>query len=335
VAAEEELVAAGEAEQQDAESDGEEGGRTEDLVEVEVAAEDPVEVAPEDPVEVTGQGLELEAGYPGRPWVPCTSCDLTFKTKRLLYDHVRSWHGEPADCPECGKAFLSQRAMLRHKEDVHGKPRGLCDFCGRGFTKKASLDRHMKSCKAGLILEPRVVQAVKRRRGAPPRLHVCSQCDFRSTIRTAFQQHRLKEHPEDKIFACGLCDKAFVLRSTLGQHMSRAHRDVTFPCLGEVLDGAVVRPGCGKVFDRHDSMLRHKKICGRPKAPKPYEDLSRWQKARRADGEAAEILARLDQLDPEQRKKVLLRMVKRDPSILDLLDRNPLTMDAIIGVIIL
>jgi uncharacterized C2H2 Zn-finger protein len=311
-----------------------------EAVEVEaVETVEPMEAV--EPVERGEEGLAdvPEEAVEERPKISCDECHEAFSTASNLYEHKRSFHSEPADCLKCGKAFSSLKAMTRHAGDVHGEARGVCVTCGKTFRKKSGLDRHMASCtggpRAARVRHDPAAAGVRRRGPVQLRLHACDKCDFLSTDRKLFRQHKLKEHPEDKVHACGLCDKAFVLRSTLAQHMSRAHRDVTFPCLGEVLDGAVVRPGCGKVFDRHDSLLRHKKICGRPKAPRPYGDLSRWQQARRADGEAAEILARLDQLDPEERKKVLLRMVKKDPSILDLLDRNPLTMDAIIGVIIL
>jgi DNA-directed RNA polymerase subunit M/transcription elongation factor TFIIS len=306
----------------------------------------PVEVVVEEEVEqeVEEQSTEAagEGGTPDGPvedlqmrtLLPCMSCDQTFMRARLLYDHTRSHHGEPANCKECGKAFHSKRAMLRHFGDVHGDPRGVCQFCGHGFTKKSNLDKHVKSCKAGPAREPRVEPAVRRRAPAPTRQHACDLCDFCSPSRRLFLQHRLKDHPEDKVHACGQCDKAFVLKSTLTQHISRSHSDWTFPCMGEVVDGAVVRLGCGKVFNRHDTLLRHKKTCGRPKVQKPFVELSRWQKARRADRKATEILSTLDQLDPEERRKVLLRMVKKDPDILDQLDRNPLTMDTILEVIL-
>jgi uncharacterized C2H2 Zn-finger protein len=302
-----------------------------------------------EPVEAEEGGEEGLAGVPGegsdilegpkaaveeRPKISCDECHEAFSTASTLYEHKRSFHSEPANCLQCGKAFKSLKAMARHAGDVHGEARGVCATCGKTFRKKSGLDRHMADVHGARVRQDPPAAGVQRRRPAQPRLHACDQCDFSSTNRTLFRKHRLTEHPEDKAFACEQCDKAFVLRCTLAQHVSRSHRDVFFPCMGDVEDGVVVRPGCGKVFDRHDSLLRHKKTCGQPKAPRPYGDLSRWQQARRADGEAARILSELDRMDPEQRKRVLVRMVKRDPSILDLYDRNPITMDTVIEVII-
>ena len=52
-------------------------------------------------------------------------------------------------CDVCGKIFSQKFSLLRHIR-IHSSNKIKCELCGKEFTRKDSLQRHQKTCKEGL-----------------------------------------------------------------------------------------------------------------------------------------------------------------------------------------
>ena len=67
---------------------------------------------------------------------------------------------------------------------------------------------------------------------------------------------------------------------------------------------------------------------------KPFNELSRWQKLRRAKAQAHKFIEDLNMYSGDERKLILRTMAKDYPEVLDTVSMNPLPMKDIIEVIL-
>jgi uncharacterized C2H2 Zn-finger protein len=77
----------------------------------------------------------------------CTICDKNFKNDKTLMGHMLGHFGvtpKMASCPICGLT-LQKKSYARHLR-LHGSvvPE-KCQFCGKEFREKRSLEKHVKA----------------------------------------------------------------------------------------------------------------------------------------------------------------------------------------------
>lgn len=77
----------------------------------------------------------------------CSICSKVFKTYDLVRKHVRNDHDvKPRHlCSLCGTAYSSAYTLRVHMEEVHKKPKFECQICHVKLKNKANLKYHMKS----------------------------------------------------------------------------------------------------------------------------------------------------------------------------------------------
>ncbi|KAF2714111.1 hypothetical protein K504DRAFT_530963 [Pleomassaria siparia CBS 279.74] len=73
----------------------------------------------------------------------CTLCFKQFSRASILRDHIRRHEKEkPFLCGTCSKAFASKSDLKRH-EDVHAGRKFACDRCGKQFTRRLAIAKHI------------------------------------------------------------------------------------------------------------------------------------------------------------------------------------------------
>ena len=128
-------------------------------------------------------------------------------------------------CNDCGKTFSQKGDLNRHIRSVHeGKKPFKCNICGTAFPYTHSLNRHLRSVHEGK---------------KPFKCNVCGA--------KFFQNDQLKVHIESvhegkKPFKCNDCGKAFSQKSGLKQHIESVHEGKN-PFICSICDAGFSRKG--------------------------------------------------------------------------------------------
>lgn len=136
----------------------------------------------------------------------CHLCEVKFRMKRQLRDHLVTAHGigdKRFMCEKCGISFIHMSALSAHRKSVCGDRTYECNQCGKIFRHISSL-RYHKGSHAGV------------------RSYICDMCGASYTHSMTLKNHIKSKHTNEREFKCSMCDKAFVKISTLQRH-ERVH----------------------------------------------------------------------------------------------------------------
>ncbi|XP_013117815.1 zinc finger protein 37 homolog [Stomoxys calcitrans] len=171
---------------------------------------------------------KLIANY--RSLLRCELCTMHFSTFTLLQDHHREKHAnEEFFILCCERKFYLRSRLEKHLRSHSGDPI-KCHGCGRCFTWKITLSRHIRKCpqvlqkqrqataKPGLNphLKPHIVkgQAMKR--------YQCNVCEKSYTKNHSLREH-MAVHTGDSLYSCSHCPETFIYRSSWRMHQLRQH----------------------------------------------------------------------------------------------------------------
>uniref|UniRef100_A0A3B3YHE4 C2H2-type domain-containing protein n=1 Tax=Poecilia mexicana TaxID=48701 RepID=A0A3B3YHE4_9TELE len=134
---------------------------------------------------------------------------------------------EPFDCDFCGKSF-SLKSSLNNHVKIHTGEKS-CDFCGKTFNSSSDLKKHMRV-----------------HTGEKP--FCCEDCGKRFSLSASLNRHR-RVHTEEKPFGCDVCGKRFTVSSYLEKHMRIHTQEKLFSC-----------NDCGETFSLGVCLKRHMRI---------------------------------------------------------------------------
>ncbi|XP_077111597.1 uncharacterized protein LOC143767274 [Ranitomeya variabilis] len=151
------------------------------------------------------------------------------KSHRRALDHETAYTGEkPFSCSECGKGFTKKSHLDRHLL-IHTEEKPFsCSECGKCFTHRSSLVEH---------------QMVHT--GEKP--FPCSECGKGFTNKSHLDRHLLI-HTGEKPFSCSECGKCFTEKSSLVRHQRIHTGEKPFSC-----------SECGKCFTEKTCFIRHQR----------------------------------------------------------------------------
>ncbi|XP_068631204.1 gastrula zinc finger protein XlCGF57.1-like isoform X1 [Battus philenor] len=194
-------------------------------------------------------------------------------------------------CNECEQSFSKERSLIAHrrkhrnyikKED---NLRYECDYCGKDFSMKPLLKRHLKlhsmnrpfvctQCPKSYTRQDQLLEHSKRHDKI--KSHVCSYCNKGFFQLCSLKDH-LRVHTKEAPYLCSQCGKSFTNNSNLRQHMIRHSGVKPFACTfcpkmfstkGQMMSHIVTHTGahphkcdeCGASFTKPNSLKKHKFI---------------------------------------------------------------------------
>lgn len=87
----------------------------------------------------------------------CSECGIGFDQKGGLKQHKKAVHNKIKDCrcpyDDCVKSYATMGDLNRHKKSVHEGKRPFVCSCQNRYTRKISLDRHIRDHNCGPPLE--------------------------------------------------------------------------------------------------------------------------------------------------------------------------------------
>ena len=124
-------------------------------------------------------------------------------------------------------------------------------------------------------------------------------------------------------FLCHHCPKNFTTKKKLWQHKYLQHRTQRYRCTL-----------CGKLFKQKSNLSKHVKIHEGPgRKIKKLEELSRAQQLARMRKIVENYNRDTKDFSDEDKKKILLRLIKSNPEILNTYSSNPLTEEDVIEMV--
>ena len=135
----------------------------------------------------------------------CAFCSKRFSRKDHLTIHESLHLDSPSDnhrCAECGAVFKNKKTLAGHAK-THAAPRKAfrCGQCEREFTRRASLNRHVRATHAGQTIS-------------------CPHCPATFSYRSTLEDHKKAAHNQGRReFGCALCGQQFAVKAYLSKHM--------------------------------------------------------------------------------------------------------------------
>ncbi|XP_063289739.1 gastrula zinc finger protein XlCGF66.1-like [Pelobates fuscus] len=130
-------------------------------------------------------------------------------------------------CPECGKSFTSKSALVRHLKIHSGDTTLRCPDCRRCFRSNSDLLKHQrihtvaKNCSCSVCgkcytTNSHLVRHQRIHTGERP--YFCSDCGKSFAHNSDFYRHQ-KTHSAEKPYSCSECGKCFAIKSYLVAHI--------------------------------------------------------------------------------------------------------------------
>ena len=139
----------------------------------------------------------------------CDDCSASYSLRKNLLRHKRLMHGNPQEftCQHCVYKTIKKENLEQHVRSQHEKIKKICESCGKSFSDKSTLNRHLK------MFHGEAVQGTKRKASEPlvnPSKKISSELA--------------------KEMKCGVCLKEFMEVKNLNKHVRNVHGEKTLKC---------------------------------------------------------------------------------------------------------
>ncbi|EAT46697.1 AAEL002145-PA [Aedes aegypti] len=189
---------------------------------------------PENPCYCCGE--DVSTAHVGH--MKCKLCPKSFKAYEYLERHLQAVHADTTEfgCTQCNAKCPSVKVLGQHMmTHSAGKPFS-CLKCGKDFTRKYHLERHLNHSSCGEI---------------PKYLLPCEVCGKEFTRLDNLREHlryHMGEAKRKRDYQCPHCEKAFYGSSLLNIHIRTHTGEKPFPC-----------DLCTKTFPSTGALRKHRR----------------------------------------------------------------------------
>lgn len=195
--------------------------------------------------------------------IKCDCCEARFVGINSQLSHLRKEHPEykACTCELCGKSFTSKYGLAIHKESHQLDRPFLCDTCGKNFKTKRKLKVH--KCVSNLnealptdntcilcgkvyTLRSSLKRHMIRHKGERRfQCHICQKSFFGSV----YLRNHMVIHEKTTLFECQMCCARYFHKRNMISHLKDKHSTPwTYKC-----------PFCDQIFPTIDDVNTHRK----------------------------------------------------------------------------
>uniref|UniRef100_A0A182QWP8 C2H2-type domain-containing protein n=1 Tax=Anopheles farauti TaxID=69004 RepID=A0A182QWP8_9DIPT len=171
----------------------------------------------------------------------CEYCPLDYHTKAEMLLHVRRLHLKAfvVSCPKCALTFSTKQLLAQHMKTHTNQRSHTCNICGFTFNAHTHLNRHMKERHQGVQYQCDHCDLSYRRKDKL-RMHVEKThniqtyfvCDI--CLQSYDTDEKLKEHQSHHLYPtdlqCGICLGAYRTEDEFNQHLCITYRENYICC---------------------------------------------------------------------------------------------------------
>ncbi|KAH9372803.1 hypothetical protein HPB48_001319 [Haemaphysalis longicornis] len=183
--------------------------------------------------------------------LPCSVCNKTFHTDRLLRRHMAKHTGQHM-CPDCGRSYTTREILSNHAcpRRPREEERFSCGVCGKAFTRHGYLLKHLPVhtgqhtcpvCGKWLRSPDSLANHLRMcTRVQEIQLHgraACSLCHQEFTNAAEFRRHQY-EHTH--VHQCETCGGRFRNLAHLGSHVCQGKPQACEAC-AQLFDSVIAR----------------------------------------------------------------------------------------------